>query len=50
MPITKHSLKEMKSSNKSSLPKVILKSFNQKKLFTGNLLEPKISIPNKFTT
>ena len=45
VPITKLSLKEMKNSNKPWLTKGILKSINQKMLFTGNLLEPKIFIP-----
>ena len=49
VPITKLSLKEMKSSNKPWLTKGILKSINQM-LFIENLLEPKISIPKKFTT
>ena len=44
MPITKLSLKEIKNSNKPWLTKGILKSINQKMLFTGNLLEPKIFI------
>ena len=50
VPITKLSLKEMKSSNKSWLTKGILKLINKKIIFTENLLEPKISIPKNFTT
>ena len=50
MPITKVTLKEMKSSKKSWLIKGILKSINQKMLFIGNLLEWKFYIPKKFTT
>ena len=50
VPIPKLSLKEMKSSNKPWLTKGILKSINKKKLFPGKLLEPRISIPKKFTS
>ena len=50
VPITKLSLKEMKSSNKPWLTKGTLKSINKKMIFTENLVEPKISIPKNFTT
>ena len=49
VPITKLSLKEMKSSNKPWLTKGILKSINQKMRFIRKLLEPKIFMPKKFT-
>ena len=48
--ITKHSLKEMKTSNKQWLNKDILKWINQKMPFTEDVLESKISISKKFTT
>ena len=50
VPSTKLSLKDMKSSNKSWFTKGILKSINKKMIFTENLLEPKISIPQNFVT
>ena len=41
----------MKISKKPWLIKRILKSISQKKkIFIGNLLKPRISIPKKFTT